>query len=120
MLAARFNIYWWLSIIAPALITAAATYWHRRAVLIAAVLMSLVTTYALCNFSAQEKWRIRNAIAQTDAERMYATSDGANLVFTAFFIGPFEAVVYTSLWGIVGWGMWPRIRRTRKPNDQAA
>ncbi len=114
MLAARFNVYWWLSIVAPAVIMLAVTYWHRRAPLIVGAIFSLVITYALCNFSVQEKWQVRNEIAQTDSEREYATKDGANLVFTLLFIGPFEAVVYTSLWGLVGWRLWPRLRRKQQ------
>jgi hypothetical protein len=111
MLAARFNLYWYLSLVAPALIMLAATYWHRRAGLIVGVLISLVVTYTLCNISVQEKWRIRNEIAVTDSEREYATADGANIVFTAFLFGPIEAIAYTSLWGVVGWRLWPRLRR---------
>ena len=111
MFSAQFNVYWWLSIVAPALIMLAVTYWHRRVALIVGVILSLVITYALCNFSVQEKWRIRNEVAQTDSERDYAQRDGANLVFTLVFIGPFEAVLYTTLWGVVGWRMWPRLRR---------
>ena len=114
MLGARFNIYWYLSIIAPAMIMLAVTYWHRRGGLIVGALFSLVITYALCNFSVQEKWRIRNDIAQTDSEKEYAQRDGANLVFTLLFIGPFEAVAYTSLWGVVGWRLWPRLRRKQQ------
>jgi MFS family permease len=120
MLAATFNVYWWLSILAPVVVMLAATYWHRRSVLIIGVLLSLVITYVLCNFSVQEKWRIRNEIAQTESEREYAQRDGANLVFTLLFIGPFEAIVYTSLWGAVGWRLWPRLRRKRQGHDVAA
>ncbi len=120
MLAARFNIYWFLSIVAPAVVMLAAAYWHRRSIFVVGVVLSLVLTYALCNFSVQEKWRIRNEIAQTDSERERATADGANLVFTMLFIGPFESIVYTSLWGVIGWRLWPRLRRAAKSHDLAA
>jgi hypothetical protein len=120
MLAARFNVYWFLSILAPALIMLAATYWRRRPVLIVGALLSLFITYALCNFSVREKWRIRNEIAQTDSEKEHATADGANLVFTVIFIGPFEAIAYTSLWGVVGWRLWARLRPKDKSHDIAA
>lgn len=110
-MAARFNIYWYLSILAPALIMLAVTYWRRRVPVILGVLFSLVLTYALCNLAVQEKWRIRNEIAKTEIEQEYATADGANLVFTALIIGPFEAIAYTSIWGIIGWRCWPRLRK---------
>ena len=120
MLAARFNPYWYLSLAAPAMIMLVATYWHRRVGLIVGILLSLVVTYVLCNVSVQEKWRIRNEIATTDSEREYATADGANISFTALIIGPFEAVAYTSLWGVIGWRLWPRLRRKDKSHDVAA
>lgn len=116
MEAARFNVYWYVSIFAPALIMLFATYWRRRSILILSILISLFSTYALCNISVEEKWRVRNEIAQTDAEREYATADGANLVFTLIFIGPFEAILYTSFWGVVGWRLWPRIRPEKTSN----
>jgi hypothetical protein len=41
-------------------------------------------------------------------------ADGANLVFTAIFIGPFEAILYTTIWGIIGRVGWKRIETKRK------
>ena len=101
--AARFNVYWYLSFIMPAAIMLAFTYWKNTKLLILGIFLSLFTTYALCNFSVQEKWRIRYEIAKTEEEWKYATADGANLVFTAFFIAPLESVLYTSVWGLIGW-----------------
>ena len=113
MAAARFNIFWYLSLVAPLVIMLAATYWRRKSVLWLGACVSVVATYLLCNAAVQTKWQTRFEIAKTEEEKNYATTDGANLVFTAFIIGPFESILYTSLWGVVGWRAWPRIR---KPN----
>ena len=111
MANAQINVYWYLSLIAPFAIMISATFWRRRWILWAGVVLSLVATYFLCNFSVVEKWRIRNEIARTDEEKLYASADGANLAFTAFVFAPVEAVIYTSVWGVLGWQLWGRIRR---------
>jgi len=109
--AARFNIFWFLSLIAPAAIMFAATYFQRRWILILGILLSLSATYFLCNFSVQEKWRIRFESAKTEQEIERASVDGANLVFTLLVFAPAEAVTYTGLWAVVGWRTWRRVRR---------
>jgi|SRR5215831_6665641 len=111
MEAARFNVYWYLSLVVPAIIMLGVSCWRRKPILWLGIVVSLVATYLLCNAAIQTKWRIRNEIARTDEEREYATTDGANLVFTALFIGPFEAILYTSIWGVVGWKILPRKRK---------
>jgi len=68
------------------------------------------STYTLCNISVREKWGKRFELAKTDEELEYASADGANLVFTAIAIGPFEAILYTSFWSFVGWKLWPRLK----------
>ncbi len=108
--AARYNIWWFLSFIAPALIMVISTFWHKKWILIIAVFFSLFITYTLCNLAVQKKWDTRCEIAKTEEELEYATADGANLVFTAFFIAPFESVLYTTIWGMLGWRLWPRIK----------
>jgi hypothetical protein len=112
LIAARYNLWWYLSLILPAVVMVIGTFWHKRYVLVIAIILSLFTTYALCNISVQEKWKVRLELAQTEEQLEYATADGANLVFTAILIGPLEAVLYTSLWGFIGWKGWPRLRRT--------
>ncbi len=111
MYAARFNDFWYFSFVAPAEIMLATTYLRSRLALVLGALLSLGGTFALCNLSVQEKWDSRLEMAETDRELEYATADGANLVFTYFAIAPFESIVYTSLWGFVGWRYWPRIKR---------
>jgi|GEM_PF-5946580 len=106
LVAARFNLFWYLSLIAPAAIMLTVTYFSRKTLLITGIVLSLLRTYLLCNVSVQQKWKIRNELARTDEEMEYATADGANRVFTAFVIGPFEALLYTSFWGICGWRLW--------------
>ena len=111
MAAARFNIYWFLWLLAPLAVMLAATFRKRRLDLVIGIAISLATTYALSNLAVQEKWRIRNKIATTAAEQAYATADGANIVFTLFFIAPIEAIVLTWLWGFIGWRYWTRIKK---------
>jgi amino acid transporter len=114
MIAARFNIYWYLSFIVPAIVMLLATFWRRKSLLILGILISLAATYILCNISVQEKWDTRMQIAQTEEESKYATADGANIVFTVYITGPFEAILHTSFWGILGWKVWPRIRQKKR------
>jgi uncharacterized membrane protein YiaA len=111
LIAARFNVYWYLSFVAPAVVMLIFTFSRTKKLLILGVIISLIATYTLSNIAVQEKWKVRNQVAQTDIEREHATADGANLIFTAFFIGPFEAIIYTSIWGVLGWRLWPRVRR---------
>ena len=113
MVAAKYNIYWYLSFIIPAVVMLLFTFWKNKKLLTFAVIISLTATYTICNISVQEKWKVRSEIAQTDKEREYAMADGANLVFTAYFIAPFEAILYTSIWGILGWSLWPKIRNKK-------
>ena len=116
--AARYNLWWYLSFLVPAAVMIVSTFWHKKTFLIIGIILSLITTWSLCNLSVHKKWRIRNVIAQTEEERAYATADGANLVFTAFVIGPFESAFYTTIWGFLGWKWWPKIRQqnTKRKN----
>lgn len=91
LVAARYNLWWYLALIVPAIVMVFGTFWQKRYLLIIAVILSLFATYALCNISVQEKWKTRLSLAKTEAQLEYATADSANLVFTSFFIGPFEA-----------------------------
>jgi hypothetical protein len=111
MEAARFNVYWFLALLAPAAIMIAATYTRRILPLLIGVGVSLFVTYNLCYMAVDKKWDTRMKIAQTDAEREYASADGANRVATVLVIAPFEAVLYTSVWGIVGWRRRRRLAR---------
>lgn len=110
MIAARYNAYWVLSFIFPAIIMLAATYERKKYILILGVLLSLTGTFTLCNLAVEKKWNDRLEMARTDVELDYATADGANLVFTLLVFAPFEAMLYTSFWGAIGWRYWPRIK----------
>ncbi len=110
LIVARYNLWWYLSFFVPALVMIAGTFWHKKAILIIAITISLFATYTLCNISVREKWGKRFELAKTDEELEYASADGANFVFTAIAIGPFEAILYTSFWGFVGWKLWPRLK----------
>jgi hypothetical protein len=55
MISARYNVWWYLSFIVPALIMIAGTHRRNRVILVIAVIISLFTTYALCNLSVRKK-----------------------------------------------------------------
>jgi hypothetical protein len=105
---ARFNIYWYLSLLIPAFVMLIVTYKKSKPLFLAGIIISILFTYVLCNLAVHEKWRIRNQVAVTEQEKEYATADGANLVFTAFAISPLEALGYTALWGFVGRRVWSK------------
>ena len=111
--SARFNVFWFLSLLAPVAVMFVATYFRRRSILVVGILLSLASTYFLCNAAVQEKWRIRFDNAKTEQELERASADGANLVFTALFFAPFESVAYTTLWSVVGWRTWRRIAKKK-------
>jgi hypothetical protein len=101
---ARFNVFWFLSLLAPALIMIAASTARRIWLSLAAAAISLGATYCLCLLSVERKWDIRLRLATTDAQRQWVYDhDGANQAATVVITGPLEAVVYTVLWGVVGW-----------------
>ena len=108
MTIARFNIYWFLSFIIPAVVMLFVTYKKSKPIFIIGIILSVLLTYALCNLAVKEKWLIRNRVAVTEQQKSYATSDGANLVFTAIAIAPLEALIYTALWGFVGRKVWSK------------
>jgi hypothetical protein len=114
MIAARYNLWWYQSFFVPAFIMLVGTFWNKRYILIISIILSLVSTYMLCNISVREKWKVRYEIAKTSEELGYAYADGANLVFTAIFIGPFESILYTTIWGVIGRFGWKRLKAKRK------
>jgi hypothetical protein len=103
MEAARFNIYWFLWLLAPAITMLIATYKPNKVKIISLIMLSLVLTYSFSNLAVIRKWDIRMEIAKTKEELEHATADGANKVFTLMFIAPIEAIFFTSLWGGVGY-----------------
>lgn len=113
MLAARFNGYWFASLLAPALVMLVATFFSRRWTLVLGVMVSLCATFVLSHLAVERKWRLRGEIAVTQADRDYASADGANRMAAILVIGPVEAIVFTAAWGFVGWRSWRRIRRLR-------
>ena len=101
---ARLNVFWFSSLLAPALIMIAASTALRIWLSLAAAVVSLGATYWLCLLSVTRKWDIRASLATTDAQKLWVYDhDGANQAFTAVITGPLEAVVYTVLWGVIGW-----------------
>jgi len=114
MAAARFNVFWLLSFLAPAAIMLLVTFCKEKRIFVAGVVISLVVTYALCNLAVQEKWQTRIEIAKTEKQLEAATADGANVVFTAYLFGPLEAVLYTWFWGYIGRKAWPMLQKQKR------
>ena len=101
-----YNVYWWLSLIAPAVIMLIARATRSRKIYWLAVVCSVIVTYVLCLQAVELKWAIRNATATLDSEIERATSDGANLVFNAILLAPLQAVLFTWFWGWIGRQIW--------------
>jgi hypothetical protein len=101
---ARLNVFWFLSLVAPALIMLAASTGRRVWLSLGAAMFSLAVTYWLCLLSVARKWEIRASLATTDVQKQWVYDlDGANQAFTAIVTGPLEAIAYTILWGLIGW-----------------
>jgi uncharacterized membrane protein len=113
MEAARFNIYYFLTFVTPAVLMLAAGVSRKVVMLFIVAILSVVVTYLLDVKAVDTKWATRIRLARTEEEMEYATADGANLVFTGYVMAPVEAILYTTLWGVVGWKLGARIRRRR-------
>jgi hypothetical protein len=102
--AARFNVFWFLSIFIPAVIMLAASLGRRWWLSGIAALASVATTYWLCLLAVSRKWSLRLELAATEAQRQWVyDSDGGDQAFTAVVTGPLEAILYTMLWAFLGW-----------------
>lgn len=116
---ARLNVFWFLSLLAPALIMLSASAGRRIWLSLSAAVVSLGLTYWLCLLSVERKWDIRASLATTEAQRQWVYDhDGANQAFTAVVTGPLEAVVYTVLWGLVGWKLFSLYQSRSSPKDR--
>ena len=107
---ARFNIFWFAWLICPIAIMMYATYKSNRKMLVIGIVCSILLTYLFSNLAVHRKWNIRLNVAKTQNEIEYATADGANKAFTLIFIAPSEAILFTSLWGVIGTYWW-RLKR---------
>lgn len=114
--AAKYNMYWYLSYIAPAVIMILAAFGGRKKIFIVGIIISLVATWWLRGTAVVEKWNIRNEIADTPEEKAYAEADGANLLVEGGFVAPFQAVVSTFIWGFAGWIAWHLVKKLRTNN----
>lgn len=108
---ARFNVFWFLSLFAPAAIMLIGSLGRRLWQSLIAGALSVWLTYWLCVLAVVRKWDMRLAQATTEAQRQWIfDSDGGNQAFTAVITGPLEAVVYTAFCGVVGWKLIARHR----------
>jgi hypothetical protein len=109
--SARLNVYWFLSLLAPAAIMCAAALARRKWVSLCALPISIAVTYWLCLLAVTRKWQTYLSRATTDAERQWVFDhDGGNQAFTAVVTGPLEAVLYSVIWGVIGWKLSARSR----------
>jgi hypothetical protein len=102
------NSFWWLSWIAPLVIMFVACATRNRAIFWLGVVSSIVVTYILCVQATEAKWIMRNSTASSERDIEFANADGANLVFTALFLAPFQAIFFTWLWSKIGRRIWQR------------
>lgn len=110
---ARFNLFWFIWLIAPAAIMLTAAYLGKRYITVIAIAISLISTYMLSNLAVIEKWNIRVQTAITEQQQEAAMADGANKVFTRIFFAPLGAVFVTWFWFWVGRHIW-------KPHNRAS
>jgi hypothetical protein len=102
--SARFNVFWFLSLLVPAVVMLAASLGRKWWLSGIAALASVTTTYWLCLLAVSRKWSIRSELATSEAQRQWVyDSDGGNQAFTAVVTGPLEAILYTALWAFLGW-----------------
>lgn len=99
MTLARFNVFWYVWALAPLVIMSFSCWAPTRKKLWLGVLTSIVSVYVLSIFAVSRKWDLRLALASTPQESEFATADGANMVFTAYFFAPLEAIFLTLFWG---------------------
>lgn len=114
---ARFNLFWFVWLIAPAAIMLTAAYLKKRYVTVVAIALSLSFTYAFSNLAVVEKWKIRAQTAITERQQEAATADGANKVFTRLIFAPLEAVFLTGFWFWVGRKVWKPRNRAGEGGD---
>ena len=81
---------------------------RNRTIFWRGVAASLIVTYLLCVQATEVKWAIRTSTASLESDVEFASTDGANLVFTALVFAPIEAIFFTWLWGKIGRLIWPR------------
>ena len=107
----RFNVFWFLSLLAPGLIMYIAFKIRTKLAIIGLSVISLSATYGLCVLAVIRKWELREASAYTTPNQMeYAIGDGANLIFTTYLSAPLEAVLWTVLWGYI----WYHVLKVNK------
>jgi len=100
---ARYNIYWYLTIVLPAVIMFISSRNKNPKIFILGSLISIFLTTTISMLSIDNKWSIRISQAQTDSQMKEATADGANMLFGYIFIAPFEAFFYTFFFGFIFW-----------------
>lgn len=80
---ARFNVFWFLSVVAPAAIMLAASIGRRVWLTLIAGAASICITYWLCLLAVVRKWDLRLARATTEVQQQLVyDSDGGNQAFT--------------------------------------
>jgi hypothetical protein len=118
---ARFNVFWFLSLIAPAVMMLIASFGRRLWQCLIVGGLSLCIAYWFCLLAVDRKWDVRLAQATIEAQRQWVyDSDGGNEAFTAVVTGPIEAGLYTVIWGLIGWklGLLYRHRSANQAHDR--
>jgi hypothetical protein len=95
---ATYNVFWYVKFLIPVIAAILAMILRLRWMMVLLLLVAIPMTYAVSVGAITRKWDLRFQAAKTDNEKSsVAASDGANLVFGAMFIGPFEALVYNAI-----------------------
>ncbi len=92
--SSRYNMFYYLSWVSPALVLAISVAWKRWVGLVVGFVCSFVVTFALVCLAVETKWSIRRDAAHSPREiRAVADRDSANLAF---------APIHAFLWGLAG------------------
>jgi hypothetical protein len=104
------NNYSYISFFLPVLVMLAGGYFQKKSIFIACILFSLVSTYYICQLSIQERWKVDEALAIANNDTSI-DFESEEITTRAFYIASIESVLYTAVWSVVGWRLWPLLRR---------
>lgn len=109
--AARYNIYWFLSFLVPAVILFVATYWHRRRVLVLGVFLSLSVAVPLRIAAVFVRWDKQIKVTNSLEEIHAVWARDPPVLMEVAFIAPLQALLSVGFWSPYWWGVWPWVRR---------
>jgi hypothetical protein len=100
------DLYFYLSLAAPAVTMFIAAYWQRKLIFWAGAFVSVVLTHLLMLAAEQARAQaLFESIASPDDARALIERD-----VPLVELGPVVALALTLAWGVLAWFVWPRLR----------